>query len=102
MLTVIAKTIAALMFAMFLIGCDVAEQVPADAVLVTETCTVAAGDTLDGIAARYMARNDYGPRDVREFRQGIIELNYDLLGDREPGLIYPGDRLKINYWKVKE
>lgn len=99
MIGMIAKTIAAIFFAFCLLGFE--EPVPEGAVLITETCTVAAGDTLDGIAARYMAKNNYGPRDVREFRQGIIELNYDLLGSRDnQALIYPGDRLRINYWRV--
>lgn len=99
MIGMIAKTIAAIFFAFCLLGFD--EPVPEGAVLVTETCTVAQGDTLDTIAARYMAKNSYGARDIREFRQGIIELNYELLGNREnPALIYPGDKLKVNYWRL--
>lgn len=99
MIGMIAKTIAAIFFAFCLLGFD--EPVPEGAVLITETCTVAQGDTLDGIASRYMKLNDYGQRDVREFRQGIIEANYDLLGSRpDPALIYPGDKLRINYWRI--
>ena len=99
MIGLIAKTIAAIFFAFCLLGFD--EPVPEGAVLITETCTVAAGDTLDGIATRYMRLNDYGPRDIREFRQGIIEANYELLGSRsDPALIYPGDKLRLNYWRI--
>lgn len=66
--------------------------------LVTETYIVQAGDTLDDISYRYMAKSSM-PRDVREFREGIIELNWDdVFAGRDPGLIYPGDCLKINYW----
>ena len=66
--------------------------------LVTETYIVQAGDTLDDISYRYMAKSSK-PRDVREFRDGIIELNWDaVFASRPPGMIYPGDHLKINYW----
>jgi nucleoid-associated protein YgaU len=67
--------------------------------LVTETYIVQSGDVLWIIAAKYMDKNTYGPREIREFYQGIIELNYDdVFAGREPGLVLPGDRLKINYW----
>ena len=69
--------------------------------LVTETYTVRAGDTLDDISYRYMAKSGM-PRDVREFRQGVIELNFDeVFAGRTPGAIFPGDHLKINYWVKK-
>lgn len=73
---------------------------PDKAVMLTETYIVQAGDTLDAISYKYMAKNDYGPRDVREFREGIIELNWDkVFAGRVPhGLLMPGDKLQINYW----
>ncbi|MGL5512583.1 MAG: hypothetical protein ACRDBM_05000, partial [Sporomusa sp.] len=68
--------------------------------LVTETYIVRSGDTLDEISYRFMKRSA-AKRDVREFREGIIELNWDtVFKDRQPyGLLMPGDRLQINYWK---
>jgi nucleoid-associated protein YgaU len=70
--------------------------------LVTETYIVQHGDNLWNIAARYMVKNTYGPREIREFYQGIIELNFDsVFAGRKPGLVLPGDRLQINYW-IKE
>lgn len=70
--------------------------------LVTETYTVVSGDTLDAISYRYMAKSA-ARRDVREFREGIIQENWEtVFKDRKPhGLIHPGDKLKINYF-VKE
>lgn len=84
--------------AMAVTSCGAAE--PAGT-LVTETYFVKPGDTLWTIAEQYIQKNTDGPRDIREFYQGIIEINYDLLKDRPPGLILPGDKLQINYW-VKE
>lgn len=67
--------------------------------LVTDTYTVKAGDTLWTIAGQYMSQNTDGPRDIREFYHGIIELNYDtVFKDRPPALIHPGDKLQINYF----
>ncbi len=70
--------------------------------LKTETYIVQASDTLDEISYRYMQKSSVR-RDVREFREGIIELNYDsVFKDRYPhGLIKPGDRLQINYYVTK-
>lgn len=69
--------------------------------LVSETYTVKCGDTLWDISQQYIVKNTYGPREIREFYHGIIELNYDLFADRMPGEIHPGDKIKINYF-VKE
>lgn len=67
--------------------------------LVTEIYIVREGDTLWNIAANFMPKNTYGRREIREFYSGIIELNYDeIFAGRVPGQIYPGDKLKINYW----
>ena len=47
--------------------------------------------------AKPMAKNDYGPREIREFTSGIKELN-DWLLQRD---IKAGDELHINYWVKK-
>ncbi len=67
---------------------------------VETTYTVQDGDTLWSIAGRYMALNTYGPRDIREFQEGIKELNPWLATpERQYGwLLFPGDNLRINYW----
>ena len=68
--------------------------------LVTETYIVQPGDTLWSISEKYMAKNIYGSRDIREYYHGIIELNYEtVFANRPNSLIYPGDELQINYWK---
>jgi len=68
--------------------------------LKTEIYTVVSGDTLDEISYKFMAKSSVR-RDIREFRTGIIQENWEtVFKDRYPyGLIYPGDHLKINYWK---
>jgi hypothetical protein len=68
--------------------------------LVTEDYTVVSGDNLDQIAATYMAKSSVR-RDIREFREGIIQENWEtVFSGRYPyGLLMPGDKLKINYWK---
>ncbi|QDR80201.1 hypothetical protein SPTER_15190 [Sporomusa termitida] len=67
--------------------------------LVTETYTVVTGDTLDVISYQFIKKSSVR-RDVREFREGIIQLNWEeVFKNRYPhGLIRPGDKLKINYW----
>lgn len=75
---------------------------PSGSKLVTETYIVKSWDTLWSISDMFMEKNSYGPRDIREFYHGIIELNYDsVFQDRPQREIHPGDTLKINYW-VKE
>lgn len=69
------------------------------AVLVEEVYTVRPGDTIWGIAERYVAKNTGTRRYILEYKSGIEELNPWLL-DRD-GMIYPGDKLKVTYW-VKE
>lgn len=67
--------------------------------MVTETYIVQSGDNLWNIAGRYLDKNTYGPRGIREFKEGIVELNYDrIFSGRTDQDIYPGDELKINYW----
>lgn len=82
----------------FSLGYDDAKP-PKGAVLVHETYIVRPGETLDEISHKYMKKNTYGPRDVREFREGIIEENWDLFKEQGRSVICPGDALKITYWE---
>jgi len=83
-------------------SCGNSNEPAAKSKLVTEVYIVQSGDVLWNIAAKYMDKNTYGRREIREFYHGIIELNYDtVFANRAPGLIFPGDRLQINYL-VKE
>jgi nucleoid-associated protein YgaU len=66
--------------------------------MVTETYTVQPGDTLWNIAEKYIVKNTYGPRDIREFQEGIVEANNEVFRGRVPKLIIPGDVLIIKYW----
>ncbi|MDF2563900.1 MAG: Peptidoglycan-binding lysin protein [Massilibacillus sp.] len=68
--------------------------------LVQDVYTVERGDTLWSIADTYMKKNTYGPREIREFMYGIIELNYDdVFKGRDCNYyVYPNDKIKINYW----
>lgn len=66
--------------------------------LVTEFYVVAQGDSLWKISEHFIDKNTFGRRNVDEFYYGIIELNYELFSGRTPGMIFPGDRLQINYW----
>lgn len=71
--------------------------------LVSETYVVQQGDTLWDISAKYIDKNTYGPRDIREFYSSIIESNYEtIFANRKTVIIYPGDSLKINYWVNEE
>ena len=73
-------------------------------VQVTEVYTVEKGDTLWGIAGRFIEKNTDSKRDIREFYYGILEQNYDaVFKARGPYyLIYPGDKLEISYWKKEK
>jgi hypothetical protein len=51
-------------------------------------------DTLQSVAEQYCRGTD--PRQVAEFREGIRELNYDLIGESE---VWAGLVLKINRWE---
>lgn len=66
--------------------------------LVIEEFVVAPGDGLDAVAWRVMQKSSVR-RDIREVREGIIELNYEQLKGRTPGLIHPGEKLKVAYWR---
>jgi hypothetical protein len=69
--------------------------------LVSEVYTVVSGDTLDEISYKFMAKSSVR-RDVREFREGVIETNWELLKDRPHGMICAGDKLVINYYQKGE
>ena len=62
--------------------------------LIEDEHMIQEGETLDSIAADYIKLNTYGQRELREFKSGIIELNYSVLKD---GLV-PGTIIQINYW----
>jgi len=63
-------------------------------VLVAMQYTVSPGDTLQSIAEQYCQGDD--PRQVAEFREGIRELNYDVIGEED---VWLGLVLEINRWE---
>lgn len=63
-------------------------------VLIQEEYTVMQGDTLDSITNSHIIKNTYGTREFLEFREGIKQLNPQLLN--RP--IETGETLHINYW----
>jgi len=56
--------------------------------------TVSPGDLLQSIAEQYCQGDD--PRQVAEFREGIRELNYDLIGESE---VWVGLEIVLNRWE---
>jgi hypothetical protein len=62
--------------------------------LVTTQYTVLGNDTLQGIAEKFCRSNNR--IEVAEFREGIREINYDMLGERE---VKEGMVLAINQFK---
>ena len=73
-----------------------ATQEDTHAVLVEEVYIVRPGDTIWGIAERYVAKNTGTRRYILEYKSGMEELNPWLL-DRN-WMIYPGDEIKVTYW----
>ena len=63
-------------------------------ILITMQYTCSNGDTLQSVAERFCQGNN--PRQVAEFREGIRELNYDLIGESE---VWAGLVIKINQWE---
>jgi len=90
------KAIIAMMAVFCLVGTN-AEAADRNWNFVEASYTVQHGDTLEKIAEKYMEKNTYGPRELREFIEGIRELNEWLL-QRD---IAAGDTLRINYWEKK-
>jgi hypothetical protein len=62
--------------------------------LVAMQYTVNSGDTLQSIAEQCCQGDD--PRQVVEFREGIRELNYGVIGESE---VWAGLVLEINWWE---
>jgi hypothetical protein len=62
-------------------------------VLVTYSYTCQSGDTLQSISKRYC--ENYNPKAIAEFREGIREINYDQIGRGE---VWKGLTIQINKW----
>lgn len=73
-----------------------ATQEDTHAVLVEEVYVVRPGDTIWGIAERYVAKNTGTRRYILEYKSGMEELNPWLV--ERDGMIYPGDEIKVTYW----
>lgn len=65
--------------------------------VVSEIYIVQQGDTLWTVAEKFIVKSSV-KRDIREFVSGIEETNYELLKDRQRGVIREGDRLTVTYW----
>ena len=67
-----------------------------DAMQVSELYTVQPGDTLLGIANKYIHKNTYGPRQLNEFAEGIREANPRAFVNGS--YVRAGEVLVIKYW----
>lgn len=61
-------------------------------VAIQHSCSTS--DTLQSIAEQYCQSDDQ--RQVAEFREGIRELNYDVIGESD---VWAGLVLQINRWQ---
>lgn len=66
--------------------------------LIQDTYKVQEGDSLMSIAQEFIKKNTYGPREINEFKEGIKQLNPELLYQDD---VVPGETLQINYWVDK-
>lgn len=88
------------LLALALVSCG-ANYEPPKKEMVVITHVVVDGETLWGVAGKYITPD----RDIREFIEGIYELNYDrvFLNREQNGvprkMVFPGDELEIRYWK---
>lgn len=102
------KALAAILLIATLAVCLGFGQAKIPGKMIEETYTVKTGDTLWSVGEKFIAKNTYSARDVREFQEGIYELNYQTVflnresqGWARPKEVFPGDKLQIVYW-VKE
>lgn len=70
--------------------------------MVIEYYIVQDNDDLWKIASKYIDKNSYGTRDVREFIDGIKQINYKKYPDIKGNLIRKNDKLEIHYFIKKE
>lgn len=91
-----------LLIASCITGFDKQSNTPINQQPEEEIYIVQDGDTLWSIASEYMDKNTYGKREIREFKEGIIQENYKKYPDIKSGLIRKNDRLVIHYWIKKE
>ena len=57
---------------------------------------VQAGETLTDIGQKFIEKNTYGDRSLKEFTEGIVEINPELWNNRET---YAGEVIYINWFE---
>lgn len=70
----------------------------ADYKYVVEDYIVQQGETVEDIAGKFILKNTYGPREIREFASGIRELN-DIPNDEN---VIHRQTIKISYWVAEK
>lgn len=70
--------------------------------LITEIYIVQPGDTLDGIAEKFIVKNTYSERNFKEFKEGIKEINARVFAGRHEHYLVVGEKLTIKYFVKKE